>query len=168
MGTTIVKKDGGRFGLGDDSTLEGAQFVLAKSMPRPRSLRLGESKSDSLAYLMISEDGTYSWTRDKSLAHVFTTGSDGKVEVAGLASGDYKFEEIKAPTGYNLPEGDAAFTDFRLDENTSGGELAIENTRSADMPLTGSEKLVIVGGCGLLLAGIAYAVSKKRKNEETK
>ena len=36
------------------------------------------------------------------------------------------------------------------------------------MPLTGSEKLVIVGGCGLVLAGIAYAVSKKRKNEETK
>ncbi|MBC2053899.1 LPXTG cell wall anchor domain-containing protein, partial [Listeria welshimeri] len=54
-----------------------------------------------------SADGT-------KLKENLTTDADGKLEVAGLAPGDYKLVETKAPTGYEL---DGAPVEFTIEFN---------------------------------------------------
>lgn len=157
FGKTFIKKDGGRFGLGDDSVLSGAQFILEKT------------EDGVIKYLAMNNEGVYSWTDSKDEAHVFITGDDGKVMIKGLKKGSYGLREIKAPKGYNLPQGDDAFVGFNLDENSNAKEDTIRNTRSADMPFTGSEKLAI-GGLVVVVLVTAYVVLvmvKKNKYEET-
>ncbi len=66
-------------------------------------------KAETTQYLQDD----WSWG-DKATAHIFTSESDGKFEVKGLAYGDYTLEETTAPTGYKL----RADVDFTIDQGS--------------------------------------------------
>ncbi|MBF2471525.1 MucBP domain-containing protein, partial [Listeria welshimeri] len=91
-----------------------------------------------------SADGT-------KLKENLTTDADGKLEVAGLAPGDYKLVETKAPTGYEL---DGAPVEFTIEFNQ---EETLQVTKTNTMS-TGS--VVLTKTDGQTKAPLANAVFK--------
>ncbi len=108
---TIFKKDAGS----GHKALEGAQFVL-----------------------YVSDGNTFALYNDGA---VYTTGSDGKVKVSGLEWGKtYRFEEIKAPDGYTLPQ--SCSTDVAITENVLDKTIEVFNTQqSCSVTLSGTKKI---------------------------
>lgn len=50
------------------------------------------------------ENNVYTWVSDKTEAHQFVTGQDGKIAVDNLPVGTYFFQEIEAPKGFEKDE----------------------------------------------------------------
>lgn len=95
---------------------------------------------------------------------VFESSETGEFEIKGIAQGTYELEEIVAPEGYQILDNPYSFTVT----STSWTEAIkeIENTRKPNMPLTGSEKIVVFAGAGLTVLGAYAIMSKKKKKTE--
>lgn len=105
----------------------------------------------------------------------FETAADGTVLIPGLFVSDssndpvavtqrcYVLQEVKAPVGYTLPTGNAAYTALVVNKGanaTSVRDVTIENTKrnGPDLPLTGSAGAVLLTLLGLALLGGGLAV----------
>ncbi|MGN0483608.1 MAG: SpaA isopeptide-forming pilin-related protein [Lachnospiraceae bacterium] len=134
-------------------------------------------------------------TADKAKS-VVTTDEEGLVNIFGLGSGEFTFKEVTAPTGYlRIPEFTINITPTydenlqtlrTLESNTpdnaylqsvevkkDSGKIAaivIDPAESGALPLTGGRGrlLIYVSGIGLITAGIATAVKRKRSSKKKK
>ncbi|EME3542260.1 isopeptide-forming domain-containing fimbrial protein, partial [Enterococcus faecium] len=83
----------------NDQTLAGAEFVVR------------DQDSDTAKYLSIDPSTkAVSWVSAKESATVFTTTSNGLIDVTGLKYGTYYLEETKAPEKYVPLTNRVAFT----------------------------------------------------------
>ncbi|HFI0335717.1 TPA: SpaH/EbpB family LPXTG-anchored major pilin [Streptococcus suis] len=138
-------------------TLEGAKFVVRKS------------KAADAEYFVATADGGV-WTTEKDKATKYTTGTDGIVDVKGLEYGTYQLQEIKAPEGYALPTGDAAYTEFVVTENSysttseANAQLKIVNTPKGFLPSTGGTGIILFVALGAAMVGLAgvYFTSRRK------
>ncbi|QWV86165.1 SpaH/EbpB family LPXTG-anchored major pilin [Streptococcus parasuis] len=136
-------------------TLAGAEFFVRKS-----------TAADA-EYFVATEDGGV-WTTDKSEATKYTTGTNGIVDVKGLEYGTYQLQETKAPEGYALPTGDAAYTEFVVGEDSyttiSATPLNIVNTPKGFLPSTGGAGIILFVALGAAMVGLAgvYFTSRRK------
>ncbi|BDR54436.1 type-2 fimbrial major subunit [Bombiscardovia apis] len=108
----------------------------------------------------------------------FVTAVGGKVTIPGLFVSDsknapadagqrcYVIKEIKAPAGYVLPTGSAAFTPITVKTGvTSGVDVTVEDSKNSmpPLPLTGAAGLVVLTVAGVLLLGAAVFLVIKRR-----
>ncbi|BCP62450.1 hypothetical protein SUT380_16380 [Streptococcus parasuis] len=136
-------------------TLAGAEFVVRKS-----------TAADAEYFVATANGGV--WTTDESIATKYTTDTDGIVDVKGLEYGTYQLQEITAPTGYALPTGLAAYTQFVVTENsyttTSTTPLNIVNTPKGFLPSTGGAGIILFVALGAAMVGLAgvYFTSRRK------
>lgn len=139
----------------NNKTLAGAEFVVRKS------------KAADAEYFVAKADGGV-WTTEKSEATKYTTGTDGIVDVKGLEYGTYQLQETKAPEGYALLTGDAAYTQFVVTDGsyttTSTTPLNIVNTPKGFLPSTGGAGIILFVALGAAMVGLAgvYFTSRRK------
>lgn len=157
--TEEVKTGGYKFVKVDvnnnDKTLAGAKFVVRKS------------KEAGAEYFVATADGGV-WTTDKSKATEYETGTDGIVDVKGLEYDTYQLQEITAPTGYALPTGTAAYTEFEVTatshKTTADALKEIPNTPKGFLPSTGGAGIILFVALGAAMVGLAgvYFTSRRK------
>ncbi|WP_313094355.1 SpaH/EbpB family LPXTG-anchored major pilin [Streptococcus parasuis] len=153
--TETVKTGGYKFVKVDVNnnakTLAGAEFFVRKGAE----------------YFVATADGGV-WTTEESEATKYTTDTDGIVDVKGLEYGTYQLQETKAPEGYALPTGDAAYTEFVVTEDsyttTSTTPLNIVNTPKGFLPSTGGAGIILFVALGAAMVGLAgvYFTSRRK------
>lgn len=172
--------------------LQGAQFVLYREVTNAEGNTTSkqyyhyDAANDKVEW--ISQSDT---TADTLLAAAkngaitsHTTEADGKTSFTGLKAGTYYLQEIKAPDGYSLPDGDAAVTnvEIKVEYNEDGsikGDVSnviiknndhmyitadITNKPGAVLPSTGgigTTIFYVLGGV-LTVAAIVLLIVKKR------
>ena len=154
---TVKKVDGGLFNSSLlKSPLASAKFILAKST--------SADKDTIQSYLKVV-DGEYSWVTNKADATEFETDDAGLINIRGLNNGHYFFVETKAPTGYALNTN--PYSHFEIaDANAIGADLVeVTNNRQPDMPITGTETMVLLVG-GLAGVLVITAVVKRKADEK--
>ena len=170
-GTTTVKTHGFDFikknkaGAG----LQGAEFNVYRG-------------TDVAAATPLKfKDGVLSDAADAS--PVLTSGQDGRVQVKGLAAGEYTIVETKAPAGYSgqfLARFTVAINEKGAATLEAGGNrlsLAFDNsakdepaiavlnvTSAAQLPLTGAAGTVLFTVIAVLIAGAAMTVGLKARS----
>ncbi|HEM4385528.1 SpaH/EbpB family LPXTG-anchored major pilin [Streptococcus suis] len=139
----------------EGKTLEGAEFVVRKNT------------TDSAEYFKASAEGGQ-WVTSYEEATKYTTDSTGIVDVKGLEYGTYQLQETKAPEGYALPTGMAAYTQFEVTANsyttTTGAPHKLVNTPKGFLPSTGGTGIVLFVALGTVMIALAgtYFVSRRK------
>lgn len=153
-GAKFLKQGDGLFGTGAAAdALAGAEFVILNAEGKYFA---GYDKDN-----VNNQNEAATWVDSQENAHIFESGSDGTFEITGLAKGTYQLKEIKAPEGYQLPVN--PITEFEVDEDSYTNPAAVKkitNTRKPDLPMTGSEKTVVilaVASTMALGAGVVYS-----------
>jgi len=127
---------------------------------------------------------------DGKFTTTIITGELGRVLIRGLDAGDYFLKETKAPDGFNIREAAVKVSIVRIDKLgndvvydeafdgstkvlADGFEIEhtvyVENNAGPELPGTGGTGKTIIYACGGTLAVgilIAYAISKRRKEED--
>lgn len=143
-GSFVIRKH-----AADDSTaaLAGAVFEVQDAAGEP---------------VAISVDGT--------MQTQFTTGSDGTVSIPGLRTDvdgeQYTIVEVEAPAGYVLPaDPTTAVTVLPGTTATAQVEIANEQVPAYALPVTGGsgQAAFMIGGAGLLLGALGFALARRRK-----
>lgn len=154
-GKRFVKVDGD---VTSDQTLAGAEFVVR------------DQDSDTAKYLSIDPSTkAVSWVSAKESATVFTTTSNGLIDVTGLKYGTYYLEETKAPEKYVPLTNRVAFT---IDEQSyvTAGQLIspekIPNKHKGTLPSTGGKGIYVYIGAGVVLLLIAGLYFARRKHSQ--
>lgn len=117
----------------------------------------------------------YEWG-EKNNALVLVSDGQGRFEITGLAFGEYKLEEIKAPLGFAKLEKDIEFT-VSKDSYKQGGTISYESekptqdamkieNKKVTIPQTGGIGTIIFTVAGLAIMGGAFYVMKKNNEEE--
>lgn len=146
----------------DANALAGAKFVVKK-----------DGK-----YLKQAENGAWSLVGTQNDATTFTSGTDGLVQLKGLAAGTYTVMETVAPTGYaqNFKvtfdvtinnDGKVTFGQDALKQVTlpTGDQIAtVKNVKSiTQLPLTGAAGTTLFTVVALLVAGAGVTVAVKSR-----
>lgn len=183
----ILKTDMAGKPIKSSEALKGAQFVIARVNAATKDktfLKREKGAWSKLSADTPAKDGT-------EATGVFTTGSDGKIEMSGLPEGTYYVEEIKAPTGYtNIGLPNFEFTisaDFDTDgitvkkleykktpgtddriafDTTTAFQANVKNAKNlTELPMTGDLgiKVFITVGVLLMAAGAAFALSARMR-----
>ncbi|MCQ8268585.1 SpaH/EbpB family LPXTG-anchored major pilin [Streptococcus suis] len=136
-------------------TLAGAEFVVRKDT------------TDTAKYFKATAEGGQ-WVDSLSDATKYTTGTDGIVDVKGLEYGTYQLQETKAPEGYALPTGTAAYTQFEVTATsyttTKDAPHTLVNTPKGFLPSTGGTGIILFVALGAAMVGLAgvYFVSRRK------
>lgn len=163
---SFTKVDSGIFGSKvAKRELEGAEFIL------------GKTEGGKTLYRVDNADTKYTWSEDETSATKYTSGSDGKVIVEGLAKEnaegtdiEYFIKEVKAPAGYTMP----AKEEDRVHKFnfTTEGDIAtapeIVNNKNVDAPMTGYEKSTLVLGGLTVIFAVSMVLNRKKKATEVK
>lgn len=136
-------------------TLAGAEFVVRKDT------------TDTAKYFKATAEGGQ-WVDTYEDATKYKTETDGIVDVKGLEYGTYQLQETKAPEGYALPIGLAAYTQFEVTANsyttTTGALVKIVNTPKGFLPSTGGAGIILFVALGAAMVGLAgvYFTSRRK------
>ncbi|NQP54972.1 SpaH/EbpB family LPXTG-anchored major pilin [Streptococcus suis] len=141
----------------NNKKLEGAEFVVRKDT------------TDTAKYFKATAEGGQ-WVDTYEDATKYTTDSTGIVDVKGLEYGTYQLQETKAPEGYALPTGDAAYTPFEVTANSytttseANAQLKIVNTPKGFLPSTGGAGIILFVALGAAMVGLAgvYFTSRRK------
>lgn len=149
----------------DANALAGAKFVVKK-----------DGK-----YLKQAENGAWSLVETQNDATTFTSGTDGLVQLKGLAAGTYTVEETEAPTSYaqNFKvtftvvidnDGKVTFTQDALKQvtpsknDTAEATATVKNVKNVtQLPLTGAAGTTLFTVVALLVAGAGVTVAVKSR-----
>lgn len=140
----------------NNKTLADAEFVVRKDT------------TDTAKYFKATAEGGQ-WVDTYEEATKYTTGTNGIVDVKGLEYGTYQLQETKAPEGYALPTGEAAYTSFDVTENsyttTADALKDIPNTPKGFLPSTGGAGIILFVGLGAAMVGLAgvYFISRRKE-----
>lgn len=172
--------------LGEDGTINNQGFVNVNDSVRETGMpqtnwgpltvvkKAAQAPNNTLA----GAEFTLHETKGGPAIATYTTNASGEIVVDGLWVGnggvltkDYWLLETKAPAGYALPTGDAAWTEVTV--NAAGENdptmITINNTQQngPNLPLTGSTgtTMFMLGGLALLLTagGVALVASSRRR-----
>ena len=164
-GAKFIKEDGGRFdiGLGNGDKLAGAKFAVARI-------------NNGAAEWLYEENGDYVWKTTKDVSatstlKVLTSGADGSFEIKGLKEGTYYLDELEAPEDYELPaENSLGIREAKeftpMDQTGTLTDITVTNKRNPDLPMTGSERLLIFTTIGIVIAGCGYIVIRRRRKAD--
>ncbi|HFI0692337.1 TPA: SpaH/EbpB family LPXTG-anchored major pilin [Streptococcus suis] len=139
----------------NNKKLEGAEFVVRKDT------------TDTAKYFKATAEGGQ-WVDTYEGATKYTTETNGIVDVKGLEYGTYQLQETKAPEGYALPTGAAAYTQFVVEEDSyktiSAKPLNIVNTPKGFLPSTGGAGIILFVALGAAMVGLAgvYFTSRRK------
>lgn len=155
-----------KIGVGSDAeALAGAKFVVKK-----------DGK-----YLKQAENGAWSLVETQNDATTFTSGTDGLVQLKGLAAGTYTVMETVAPTGYaqnfkvtfdvtinndgKVTFGQDALKQVTPSENdTAEATATVKNVKNVtQLPLTGAAGTTLFTVVALLVAGAGVTVAVKSR-----
>lgn len=167
-GAKFVKEDGGLFdiGLGDaDNRLAGAKFAIVKL------------KADGTPQWLYEIDGKYVWKDNKDLSatsnlKILTSNQNGEFEIKGLKDERYFLDELEAPVDYELPaenEFGVRVAEEFVPTDQEGDLLNImpvTNKRNPDLPMTGSERLLVFSVIGLVIIGCGYVIIRRRRKTD--
>lgn len=149
----------------DANALAGAKFVVKK-----------DGK-----YLKQAENGAWSLVETQNDATTFTSGTDGLVQLKGLAAGTYTVMETVAPTGYaqNFKvtfdvtinnDGKVTFSPDALkqvtpsENDTAEATATVKNVKNVtQLPLTGAAGTTLFTVVALLVAGAGVTVAVKSR-----
>lgn len=177
---------------GKDTTesLKGAEFLLSKTLSEQET---GGPKPKTVFLKVNEESGAISWVEQEA-ATKLTTGEDGKLNVKGIAAGDYELTETKAPDGYNKLEkpipvkitavvgpsssGGKELTNLsvfteddkpgKADKDKGVVTISIANNKGIPLPSTGGMGLTIIYAVGAVLlvgAGILLVTRRRMKTK---
>lgn len=180
-----------QFGIDKYATVDGQEVKLSGAQ-----FELKPNKTDAEAIKFVKTTGTdkniYRVATDKDAdadtTTVIETPSTGRVDITGLAKGDYILTETKAPTDYNLlkqpiyvnvdgtepTDGTAATTTIKynfgsaVDGNSAtatDGIIKVENKKGTELPGTGGmgTMLYTVFGVAIVALGAVWYVRSNRK-----
>lgn len=149
----------------DANALAGAKFVVKK-----------DGK-----YLKQAENGAWSLVETQNDATTFTSGTDGLVQLKGLAAGTYTVEETVAPNSYaqNFKvtfdvtiknDGKVTFSPDALKQvtpsknDTAEATATVKNVKNVtQLPLTGAAGTTLFTVVALLVAGAGVTVAVKSR-----
>ncbi|HFI0593100.1 TPA: SpaH/EbpB family LPXTG-anchored major pilin [Streptococcus suis] len=135
--------------------LAGAEFVVRKDT------------TDTAKYFKATAEGGQ-WVDTYGEATKYTTETNGIVDVKGLEYGKYQLQETKAPEGYALPTGEAAYTEFDVTATshttTTNALKEIPNTPKGFLPSTGGAGIILFVALGAAMVGLAgvYFTSRRK------
>lgn len=151
----------------DADALAGAQFVV--------------KKKDGKFLKQDTESKAWSSVDDQTNATVFTSGTDGLVQLKGLAAGTYTVEETVAPNSYaqNFKvtfdvtiknDGKVTFSPDALKQvtpsknDTAEATATVKNVKNVtQLPLTGAAGTTLFTVVALLVAGAGVTVAVKSR-----
>lgn len=139
----------------DAKPLAGAEFVVRKDT------------TDTAKYFKATAEGGQ-WVDTYNEATKYTTGTEGIVDVKGLEYDTYQLQETKAPEGYALPKGLAAYTQFDVTVDsytaTTSALKGIPNTPKGFLPSTGGAGIILFVALGAAMVGLAgvYFTSRRK------
>lgn len=150
-----------KYGNGNEANvLQGAKFVL---LNKEKTQVATFVNGKFAGWANIPAEGT-EWPAGAEL----TTGSDGKISVAGLDADTYYLRETKAPDGYNKLASDVEVNITGATDN--GGTLSyttqlekVNNQSGTVLPETGAEGTIMFITIGSLLAMVAVVFMVTRK-----
>ena len=177
--------------LGDNGLIDNTGLVYVndttKETDHPRTnwgpLTITKKAAQEPNRTLQGAEFTLHETKGGPVVGTYTTNSSGQIVIDGLYVGsgtdvtqDYWLHETKAPAGYALPLGDAAWTMVTVDAAGASDPtmLTINNTQQngPNLPLTGSSgtTMFMLGGLALLLAagGMALVASSRRRQDTFK
>ncbi|MFM1581081.1 pilin N-terminal domain-containing protein [Helcococcus bovis] len=161
-------------------TIDGTQTKLTGKIAVEEKVKELQEKYEAA---VIAASDLYEWVNSKDEANVVKLVSDeqGKFEITGLAAGTYNLEEIKAPAGYALTdgqsfqfnvqkgtysaaEGGVAYEGSESVTGTTGGAQRVNN-KKVSIPQTGGIGTIIFTVAGLIIMGGAIYALKKNNQE---
>lgn len=136
----LIKKDSET-----GSTLSGVEFNMFNS-------------AGELMYFAKNQNGEYALT-DKNGVSSLVTDNAGIILITKLIPGNYKIQEIKTNSSYNLLKRDI---DVSI-EGFKTTELTIKNSKTEQYPNAGATELLLLGSSGLLSIGIGFILIRKKR-----
>lgn len=163
----------GEISATNKATIDGTEYdTKDAAMAKIKSLQETRDKE------FVKANLAYTWVAKTDEATKFYTNGEGQFEVTGLAYGDYRAVETKAPAGgYALPTGDDNFKftvedgsytskgdiNYVLAESKAKDALQIKNNK-VTIPQTGGIGTVLFTVVGIgLMAGAVMAMKKNRE-----
>ncbi|MBR6529788.1 MAG: LPXTG cell wall anchor domain-containing protein [Clostridia bacterium] len=146
----------------EGNPLAGAEFILGWWRPREG----GSGRYPDL-WVILNDDGTYTYTVDSDAATRFVSDEYGKIHLTGLRPWSYSAYETKAPTGYNKLDGEISILGW--DEENYASTTTVINERGLVLPSTGgmgTTLLYVLGGLLVVGGGIWFFVKNRNKDDD--
>lgn len=153
--------------LSDNAKLAGAQFALYRL----------SNDSTTREYAVIDTNGyiTGEWITVAAVDGKFTllenvstvtTNNEGIATVKGLNVGTYYFDEVVAPDGYAIYEGDSIVEVEVAESGTIFGSTYMIDSTLSSLPETGGIGTTIftIGGCVIMIAAAGLFFASRRKS----
>lgn len=177
FGAKFLKESSGAFGTGiAKEPLKGAEFIVQNAKGE---YYVGTKlDTDGKTYLPVFKaiEGDLNNAEQKANIineikkindkAILTSKDDGTFEIKGLESGNYNLIEIKAPQGYRLNMDKITFSVGEDTYSNVEKTVKVQNDKNPDMPLTGSERVILIAGTGGALLTVGYFVLRAQRKKE--